>query len=181
MDINNIENRTELAKYFVELGFMKGAEIGVEQGVYSKVLCEAGMELYAVDAWSSYSGYRDHVNQKKLDGFYEKTKELLAPYDCHIIKGFSMDVVKDFEDENLDFIYLDANHNFINIAQDIWHWSKKVRKGGIVAGHDYVIVPGKTGLNACHVKYIVDAWVKSMNIELHVTKERTPSWFYIKK
>lgn len=181
MDINNIENREKLVDYFVELGFMKGAEIGVEQGVYSKVLCEAGLELYAVDAWSAYKGYRDHVNQKKLDGFYEKTKELLASYDCHIIKGFSMDVVKDFEDESLDFCYIDCNHEFSNVTNDIAEWGKKVRKGGIVSGHDFRLFGGKYGLNSCHVKYVVEAWVKAHNIELHVTKESNPSWFYIKK
>jgi len=92
-----------------------------------------------------------------------------------------MDAVKEFDDESIDFCYIDANHSFSNIAQDIWYWSKKVRKGGIVSGHDYREFPGKFGLDACHVKYVVDAWVKARNIELFTTKERTPSWFYIKE
>jgi len=181
MNINNIETREKLAEYFVELGFKVGAEIGVEQGVYTKVLCKAGLEIYAIDAWQSYKGYRDHVNQKKLNGFLEKTKERLTSYNCHIVKKFSMDAVKEFYDESLDVVYIDANHSFPNIAQDIWYWSKKVRKGGIVSGHDYSIALGKLGLNACHVKYVVDAWVKANNIELFTTKERNPSWFYIKE
>ena len=181
MDINFIETREKLVDLFVEKGLKVGAEIGVEQGEYTEVLCKSGLEIYAIDAWKAYKGYRDHVNQKKLDGFLEKVKERLAPYNCHIMKGFSLDAIKHFKDGSLDFVYIDANHRFIDIAQDIWHWSRKVRKGGIVAGHDYKIFPGKYGLDACHVKYVVDAWAKSNNIEISATKERTPSWFYIKQ
>ena len=180
MEINNIETREKLAEYFAELGFKKGVEIGVEQGKFTEVLCKTGLEVYAIDAWKSHRGYRDHVNQEKLDGFLEKTKERLSSYDCHVIKGFSMDIVKQFEDESLDFCYIDANHSFRYIAEDIYEWSKKVRKGGIVSGHDYSVVTDKHGLNACHVKYVVDAWVEAKEIELFTTKERTPSWFYIK-
>jgi hypothetical protein len=180
MYANHIENRENLADYFVYLGFKKGAEIGVEQGVYTEVLCRTGMEIYAIDAWKSYSGYRDHVDQRKLDRFFEKTKEIVAPYNCHVVKAFSMDALKDFEDESLDFVYLDANHSFPYIAQDLWYWSKKVRNGGIVAGHDFKEFSGKYGLDGCHVKFVVEAWAKARNLEIFTTKERTPSWFYFK-
>lgn len=179
--MNNIETREKLADYFVELGLKVGAEIGVEQGVYTEVLCKTGLEVYAVDSWQAYRGYRDHVNQKKLDGFLEKVKERLVPYSYHIVKKFSMDAVKDFKNESLDFVYIDANHTFRYVAEDIYEWSRKVRKGGIVAGHDYRLFFGKFGLDGCHVKYVVDAWAKAKGIEIFSTKERIPSWFYIKK
>jgi hypothetical protein len=181
MEINNIETREKLAEYFAELGFKVGAEIGVEQGKFTEVLCKAGLEVYAIDAWQAYKGYRDHVNQKKLDGFLEKVKERVALYHCNVMKAFSMDALKDFNDESLDFVYIDANHSFRHAADDIHEWSKKIRKGGIVSGHDYAVAVNKQGLNACHVKYVVDAWVEAKEIELFTTKERTPSWFYIKK
>ena len=181
MDINNIKDRNELVNYFVELGFKKGAEVGVEQGVYSEVICKAGLELFAIDAWQAYDGYRDHVNQKKLDRFHEATKELLKPYNCGVIKGFSLDIVKQFEDESLDFVYIDCNHEFQNVTNDIAEWEKKVKKGGIIALHDFKLFDGKYGLNSCHVKYVVEAWVKAHGIELHVTKENNPSAFWVKK
>lgn len=48
-----MKNRTELAKYFAELGFKTGAETGVLKGVYSKELCDMnlGLKLYCIDAW----------------------------------------------------------------------------------------------------------------------------------
>ena len=177
----DIATREQLAEYFVELGFKKGAEIGVEQGKYTEILCKAGLEIYAIDAWTAYKGYCDHVNQTKLNNFLEITKKRLFSYNCHIIKDFSMDAVKKFNDGELDIVYIDCNHNFQNVTNDIAEWSKKVRKGGIISGHDFIRVKGQYGLNSCHVKDVVQAWVYSHQLELHLTKERNPSWFWFVK
>ena len=48
-----------------------------------------------------------------------------------------MEAVKDFKDNSIDFVYIDGNHTYDYVTQDITEWSKKVRKGGIVSGHDY--------------------------------------------
>lgn len=176
-------DRNELARLFGDLGLKKGAEIGVEQGKFTKILFDAnpGAHISAIDAWAAYKGYRDHVSQEKLDGFKQATEELLNGYNVEIIKGYSMDVVKNFEDESLDFVYIDGNHDFINVAQDIYHWHQKVKKGGIVSGHDY-----RRGSTAhgwkCDVKDVVQAWTYSQGIgPLFITSgERSPSWFYVK-
>jgi hypothetical protein len=39
-----------------------------------------------------------------------------------------MDALNDFEDDSLDFVYIDGNHEFPYVAEDLFHWSKKVRK-----------------------------------------------------
>jgi predicted O-methyltransferase YrrM len=44
----------------------------------------------------------------------------------------------DFLDNSLDFVYIDAGHRFDDVVQDIIKWTKKVRKGGIISGHDYM-------------------------------------------
>ena len=116
-----------------------GVEIGVEQGLFSESLCKnnPGVKHFSIDAWKAYSGYRDHVSQAKLDGFYEATKARLAPYQCEIIRGFSLEVINQFRDGSLDYVYIDGNHNFQNLTNDISEWSKKVRVGGVISGHDY--------------------------------------------
>ena len=159
------EDRDNLAELFGELKFKKGAEIGVEQGKYSEVLCKAnpGLKLYCIDAWEAYKGYRDHVRQEKLNRFLQITKERLSPYNCEIIKAYSMDAVKCFEDESLDFVYIDGNHDFINAAQDIWYWEKKVKKGGIISGHDYLRTKGNY---TCDVVDVVNAYTYSRGIKL---------------
>jgi hypothetical protein len=83
--------RDQLAELFRELALTSGAEIGVEQGVYSKILLEANprLQLYAIDAWKSYRGYRDHTSQRKLDDFYQITKDRLKQFNhrCNILRG----------------------------------------------------------------------------------------------
>lgn len=138
LDISDY-GRGNLAELFNELGFKNGAEIGVEEGTYSEMLCKAipELRLLCVDAWKAYKGYKDHTDQKKLDGFCATATERLAHYDVTIVRKYSMDAVKDVPDGSLDFVYIDANHTFEACTNDIAEWSKKVRTGGIVSGHDY--------------------------------------------
>jgi predicted O-methyltransferase YrrM len=49
-----------------------------------------------------------------------------------------MDAVKDFPDESLDFVFIDADHRFEYVINDVIEWSKKVRPGGLIISHDYV-------------------------------------------
>ena len=132
--------RNDLASLFYELGYKIGAEIGVERGAYSEVLCKRNpnLKLYCVDAWAAYAGYREHVPQSKLDDFYEFTRDRLSDYDCELIRAFSMDAISRFAENSLDFVYLDANHEFQQVVNDISEWSKKVRPGGIISGHDFI-------------------------------------------
>lgn len=176
-----MESREKLAEHFAELEFMTGVEIGVEQGIYSEVLCKANpnLKLYCIDAWRAYRGYRDHTNQDKLNRYYEETKERLTPYNCEIIRDWSMEAVKRFKDESLDFVYIDGNHDFKNVTDDIAEWSKKVRSGGIVAGHDYV--PYRSSIT-CHVVPVVDIWTMVHKIApVFITKDQFPSWYWIKR
>ena len=72
-----------------------------------------------------------------------------------------MDIVKTFEDGSLDFVYIDGNHYFEYVVQDIAFWSKKVRKGGIVSGHDYI---HKRAPTKSHVIQAVNGYVDSYKI-----------------
>lgn len=172
--------REELGQLFKELNFNRGAEIGVEQGIYSEELCKANpnLWLHCVDAWKAYKGYRDHTNQDKLNRYFEETTQRLAPYNCDIIRGWSMDIVRHFKDNSLDFVYIDGNHDFKNCTDDIAEWSKKVRKGGIIAGHDYV--KRRTSIE-CQVMDVINAWVHAYGITpLFVTNDEFTTWLYVK-
>lgn len=132
-------DRGTLAELFRELEFKKGVEVGILEGEYSEVICAAnpGALLYCVDPWAVYKGYREHKTQSKMDDLYEKTKERLKNYNVKYVRKFSMDATKDFEDNSLDFVYIDGNHSYESALEDITEWSKKVRPGGIVSGHDF--------------------------------------------
>ena len=138
IEIPNI-SRDNLAELFAELGFKKGAEIGTEQGLYAEILCKAnpGLKLHCIDAWAVYPGYREHVAQGLIDKFHLEAKKRLSLFPCKVIKAFSIDAAKKLPDNSLDFVYIDANHDYGYVTTDLRIWSKKVRKGGIVSGHDY--------------------------------------------
>ncbi len=160
-----VKIRSELPEYFKSLGFTKGAEIGVYKGEFTEQFCKAGLFIYAVDSWMEYRIRRDLIPQKRQDFLYGHTQRLLKPYtNCQIIRKSSMDAVKDFEDESLDFVYIDGDHSFKEVVCDIVEWEKKVRKGGIVAGHDYFFSP-----YYCEVKAAVDAFVNAYNIKTLVS------------
>jgi len=45
--------------------------------------------------------------------------------------------VKRFKDEELDFVYIDGNHEYSNVKKDIQLWYPKIKKGAYIAGDDY--------------------------------------------
>lgn len=173
--------RDYLADLFFQLGYRVGAEIGVEAGKYSEVLCQRNPELhlYAIDIWESYKGYREYVPQETIDSFLQKTKERLRPFPHTIIKDSSMNAVQRFKDEFLDFVYIDSNHDFQNTTNDIIEWSKKVRLGGCIAGHDFTTRQGDC-IN--EVYWVVNAYTQAKGISpwFITGHDRSPSWFWFK-
>lgn len=185
--------RDDLAALFAELDFRAGAEIGVAQGLYNEILCKENPQakIYGIDPWLAYEDYRDYTSQRKLTGFYEATEVRLVPYENYeLVRKFSMEALDDFDDESLDFIYLDGNHTLPFIINDIIQWTKKVRVGGIVSGHDYR--KSKRRVTQNHVVYAVNCYTQSYRIRpwfLLGRKAVTPtetrdterSWMWVKR
>lgn len=164
--------REVLGDVFREAGLNIGAEIGVKKGEFSKILCEKNpnIELYSIDPWI-HPADRQH----RMERYYKKAIENLAPFNCTIIRKTSMEALADFKDESLDFVYIDANHTFDFCMPDIIFWSQKVRHGGMVACHDYFH----------HVKggvvRAVDAYTAAHHIDpWYVTREVFPTAFWVK-
>lgn len=106
---------------------------------------------------------------------------LLKPHDVTIIHKMSVDAAKDIPANSLDFVYIDANHRSPWIDEDIQIWSKKVRSGGIVGGHDYyeihnnVIEAVKDYTTKKHIKPWFIVGVTASN----VYPDLIPSWFWV--
>lgn len=164
LEIPNVDRWHSLTQLFHDLNFKVGAEIGTERGIFAKRICVSnpGVKLYCIDPWTAYKGYREHVSQPKLDDFYETAKERLAPYDCTLVRKFSVEASKGFKDGSLDFVYIDGNHNLLHVIQDLWYWVPKVRRDGIVAGHDFIQRVNKS--YAMHVVEAVHAYTQAFRI-----------------
>ncbi len=186
-------NRTIMAKTLKELGFKEGAEIGVAEGYHAEVLCTENPELrlHCVDVWKKYPGYEEYDNIKEV---YYKAIDTLGHFNTPFYKEFSMKALRHFEDSSLDFVYIDSAHDFLNVAMDISEWSKKVKPGGIVFGHDYkhhrrYVDRGKIR-HLIDVKVVVDAFCLAKGLQLFVLandkKDPTfgndnPGWMFIRQ
>lgn len=138
IEIANV-GRGDLADFMTK-DAKRGAEIGVAYGYYSQRIMQANpeLEMYGVDSYLSYEGYKDYALKATLNALEDSAHSLLDKYpNYHFIKKFSMEALDQFPDEYLDFVYIDANHDDPWVTEDITEWAKKVKKGGVVAGHDY--------------------------------------------
>ena len=151
-------NRKIMAKALGDMGFKIGAEVGVAQGFYSEMLLKEnpGLKLFMVDVWDTYPGY--HMYGEKIKAYFNQAKKRVEPYKgARLIKKMSMDAVRDFPDNSLDSVFIDGAHDFMHVAEDVNEWSRKVRPGGIVWGHDYK----RSAYKYTDVKDCIPAWCYS--------------------
>lgn len=112
-------------------------EIGTEKGKYAEQIAQLASKLYVVDLWKNYPGYREHVSDSEYEDILAQAHKRLDKYDVGFIRADSVSAAELFEDEYLDGIYLDANHEREAVYKDLVTWYPKVKKGGIIAGHDF--------------------------------------------
>lgn len=121
-------SRTDLPAFFKLQGYKTGAEIGVYKGEYTKLFCDAGLKMYGIDPWRAYGNYNEFPNdikrfQDRQDFLLEHTKRVLKDYlesgMCELIRKTSMEAVEDFEDESLDFVYIDGHHGLRYVVEDL--------------------------------------------------------------
>lgn len=174
--------RLDLARWLAAHQMHRGAEIGVERGVFAEQLLSANpsLHLLCVDAWAAYPGYREHVTQAKLETLYAETQARLGRFGARVqvARAFSVEAARDVPRGSLDFVYLDAAHDLPSVIADLAAWVPTVRAGGIVAGHDFRRVKG-TG--PYHVKDAVHAWTSAYRIRpWYVLRgETAPTWFWV--
>lgn len=172
-----ISTRVDLAKYCNELGFKVGAEIGVAAGKYSRVFCWniPDVHLYCIDPWQSDSNDPCDYGLENISN-HAHAKKILQPFNVTFIEKNSIEALDDFEDGSLDFVYIDANHSFDYVIQDLINWNKKVKSGGIISGHDYY------RLRNFGVILAVDTYVKAHGItDLGILAgDHTPSFYWRK-
>ncbi|MDA8268762.1 MAG: class I SAM-dependent methyltransferase [Actinomycetota bacterium] len=144
-----------------------GAEIGVQTGLFSHYLLTywGGRRLLSIDPWEHASAdeYEDiaNVNQAVQDERYRETCQRLAIFGNRsvVVRARSTEAALDVDDGSLDFVYLDARHDYDSVLEDLRSWVRKVRPGGIIAGHDYVdgdLPEGKFGVRGAVDEYFTD-------------------------
>ena len=164
--------REELAQTFALRGYKRGAEIGVHRAAYSTHLMRtiSGLELFCVDPWVPYF----ETTVEKMFANYAKALRNLRPWPKAVIwKTTSLEASIEVANGSLDFVYIDGQHDFDNVMLDIILWAPKVRKGGIVSGHDYNVNKFFAVLEA--VSYYR---THHEGIEVHCTQDHPASFWW---
>jgi len=163
----------------------EGVETGVLTGYFSELLLMNSTlsVLHSVDPWKNFddASYHDvsNVDPDEQERNYRGTMDRLKKYGSrsHIMRMTSQEAAKEFPDGSLDFVYIDANHSYQACKEDIELWWPKVKKGGILAGHDYL--DGEIPEGTFGVKSAVDEFLRSHPRTLYVTPEKWPTWYFV--
>lgn len=203
-------NRTReqvLPEILNTIGAKRGVEIGVFKGQHSRSLLENwNGTLYMIDPWRPLGDeYIDASNHKNHQTAYAEAMDSIRGFEDRgfMLRGLGEELVNIFADESLDFVYIDGNHAYDYVKQDMELWWPKLKKGGLFAGHDYLgttwgednlmengkdkhiwmtgpqdpepIYAGIFGVNPA-----VHEFCDKLGYDFDVTSEWTGSWHFIK-
>ena len=182
------ENRyLMLRKIQKEINPKVAVEIGVQKGIYAKEMFKAFLnaQIILIDPWKEFTKeeYLDTGNilQGLQDLNLEETKENTNEWKNRrqIIRKESLEIINEINDNSIDFIYLDGNHAYKYVKQELRQFWKKIKKGGYLAGHDYLNM--NTYELKIGVKKAVDEFVKDYKLKLQTTNEEKWKSWIIKK
>ena len=179
-----IQNRTQMLRFIQkEIQPQAGAEIGVQYAIFSKaILTEMPrIKLFSIDPYKHFDPkeYLDisNVPQFEQDINYETAKENLQELGLRskLIRLTSTEAATTISNHSLDFVYLDGNHSYKGLMEDLNTWYPKIKKGGYLSGHDYI--NHVDAFADFEVKKAVDEFAKKHNLELQTTEKEMKSWF----
>ena len=170
--LSNLREKTNLV----------GVEIGVCGGEHARSLLETFdiSTLYLVDPYEMYETYTEgeeknyRDTQLPLSEIFLEAKKLLEPFKKNIewVKKMSEDAVTEIK-TNIDFIYVDGNHDYQFVQKDIELYYPLIKSGGMMGGHDFY-----NGYAQDHngVVTAVTEFAVSKGIQLYI--EQPDWWFY---
>jgi hypothetical protein len=162
---------TRFHKYHIN----RMAEIGVGDGNFSMFLAKTipVAEFYGIDPYLKYDDYTDlpqrarefYDSQTGLDTLYDMTTYVYEGNEnMQLIRKTSVEAAADFEDSFFDVVYIDANHNYEYVKQDLEAWWPKIISGGVLCGDDYE----PAGVVDFGVIQAVDEFAEANNLEVNI-------------
>lgn len=184
--------RKNLYLLFAELEFKTGAEIGVFRARNAREMFRQipELKLYGIEAFADQPTSTRHKTVPRYERNKRSMESRMRGRNFIPIEQFSEEAVQHIPYGSLDFVYIDGDHSYDYAMLDIILWTRRVRTGGIISGHDYIL-PGeyrhKFDIN---VRDAVDDYVRVHKISpLYLTdkttavnkSDRCPSWWFVKK
>lgn len=139
--LNNNSTRQDVFDFFSN-NLNTIVEIGTDYGTFSRWMLSKTQtaKLYCIDPYLSYDDYEDAINNKTGDTLYTRIRQEIEneyPGRVTFIRKMSKDAIIDIPN-NIDFIYIDGNHKYKYVFEDLTLYFDKLRPGGIIVGDDAV-------------------------------------------
>tara|TARA_R110000824_G_scaffold208345_2_gene393927 strand:+ start:168 stop:926 length:759 start_codon:yes stop_codon:yes gene_type:complete len=171
-------DRFNSGSHFVEIGSFKGRSsscMAVEIINSSK-----DIRFDCVDTWLGSEEHQENnncedgdvVSGEMFNVFLKNIKNV-----SHVINPIGLpseEASKLYEDDSIDFVFIDGAHDIHNVLKDVCNWSPKVKTGGVIAGHDY-------GGGHIGVKIAVDLFFKQQTKGAEVQTFKDCSWWIVEK
>ncbi|MCK9544738.1 MAG: class I SAM-dependent methyltransferase [Novosphingobium sp.] len=170
IELNNVckyikDNNSDI-KNIIEIGSYQGESTLI----FNKNFKDS--KIFAVDMWEPNYDHREiNINTYNMLDIENNFNVLTKNIDNIIkIKMSSVDFSKLIADKSIDFIYIDANHLYNYVNDDILYWKNKVKNGGFISGHDYnnfnkddVVKAVNEHFDINKIKIIGDTWIVKNN------------------
>lgn len=190
-----LKDRYDLPAELNRINFLGvGVEVGSLRGDFAAYLLKNwnGKRLYLIDAWRYTPGAHDGNNADPEGQRDNMSAAFRAVYEfgsrAVIVRDSSVMASQLFPDGVLDFVYIDAAHDYESVKDDLRVWIPKVRPGGLVIGDDYAHGTWAHGkkdgmdiLTDFEVKLAVDEYVKEKKVQLFLTEDEKPQWWFFKE
>lgn len=126
-----------IINFLLDNDLRHGAEIGVRRGVTTAAILThvPRSTMIAIDPWAPTPEYQT-VNHDRNYAKVCLIEQRFRPR-LKIIRALSADAVSDVSDKSLDFVYIDAAHDYDSVLADVHLWRKKVKKNGYMIGDDF--------------------------------------------
>jgi len=154
------------SKVINDNNFKRCAEVGIGYGFHAKqILDNTNVDkLYLIDPMRYYPNdafATDVINNGGFEDLVIHIKQHLSKHDNYTwYRKPSITITnEEILDESLDAIFIDADHSYNAVKEDLNFWWKKLRKGGHLLGDDY---------NSCHpgTTKAVDEFAKNNNLKV---------------
>jgi len=180
---DRLKDRAEIPSYLTRLGLSgQGVEVGVRDGEFSEhVLSHWTGFMHLVDPWLNQNTtiYNDISNVKtdEQEARFRLVSEKLLrkfPGRYKIHRTYSVDASKLFTDSQLDYVYIDARHDYAGVLEDMNAWWPKLKVGGLFCGHDFVpdgnLKEGAFGVQQAVYEF---AAIKNKEVQSISTKDKS--------
>jgi predicted O-methyltransferase YrrM len=121
-------HRQTFVEFVKAQGWTSGVELGVDKGILTRALVLAcpDLTLIGVDV------FPDRNRSRRV---FDLEQE--RPGQLYLYQMTTRDASAGVKDGIYDFVFIDADHSYEAVKDDIACWAPKVRAGGWVGGHDY--------------------------------------------